>query len=273
MKTKQIHLLSLMIAVSINYNSIRAQENTLKKWNGSVINTISKTAISHATLASYSQVALYIANDAGEFHLSLPQNDSLRVTALGYQSETIVLQQSEKDSNGRITIKLTPISYEIKEVTIKGYKGIFDPLIFQKHLPEEELIQLNLPSYIGSRVSKLPPNERALMGKPSIGMILNPASLAYSLFSKRESSIRTLADAKANEIKLNHRDIVASKEIIAAISGFEGQELDDFLIYCNINLKIHPSDTGISASRKIENLLLQYNQERNDKENKESLQL
>ncbi|HKL72316.1 MAG TPA: carboxypeptidase-like regulatory domain-containing protein [Marinilabiliaceae bacterium] len=260
MKRKEIHLLSLIIAISLNHTSIRAQESTFKKWSGSVINTISQTAIPHATVASYSQVALYIANEAGEFLLSLPNNDSLRITALGYESQTVHLQKAEKDSTGRVIIRLTPISYQIKEVTIKGYKGIFDPLIFQKHLPEEELIQLNLPSYIGSRISKLPPNERALIGKPSIGMILNPASLAYSLFSKKESSIRTLADAKANEIKLNHRDIVASKEIIAAISGFEGQELDDFLIYCNINLKIHPSDTGISASRKIENLLLQYKQ-------------
>lgn len=265
MKNKEIHLLSLIIAISINHNSINAQEGELKKWSGTVINTISKTTIPHATIASYSQVALYIANEVGEFYLSLPLNDSLRITALGYQSQTVNLQQTEKDSEGKIIIKLSPISYQIKEVTIKGYKGIFDPLIFQKHLPEEDLIQLNLPSYIGSRISKLAPNERALAGKPSIGMILSPASLAYSLFSKRESSIRTLADAKAHEIKLSHRDMVASKEIITAISGFKDKELNDFIIYCNINLKIDPSDTGVSALRKIENLLLQYNQEKDGK--------
>src|SRR5690554_1721395 len=259
MKIKEIKLLCLAFAIFLNQNGIKAQGSTLKEWNGTIINAVSHKAISHATIASYSQISLFIANDEGQFHLSLPKNDSLRITALGYQSQTINLQQAEKDSAG-IIIRLIPISYQLKGVTIKGYKGIFDPLIFQKHLPEEEPIQLNLPSYIGSRISKLPPNERALMGKPSIGAILNPASLVYTLFSKRESSIRTLADTKANEIKLNHRDVVASKEIIAAISGFEGQELDDFIIHCNINLIIHPSDTGISASKKIENLLLQFKQ-------------
>ena len=262
MAKRRTQLLSLIIIITSHHIVVSGQETQLKKWSGTIINAVSHTVIPHATIASYSQVALYIANDAGQFLLTLPQNDSLRITALGYESQTTNLQEAEVDSVGRVIIRLTPISYQIKEVTIKGYKGIFDPLIFQNHLPEEELIQLNLPAHIGSQISKLPPNERALGGKPSIGMIFSPASLAYSLISKRENSIRTLADARANELKLNHRDRVASKEIIAAISDFEDKELDDFLIYCNINLKIYSSDTGVSALRKIEEILLTYKQEK-----------
>jgi hypothetical protein len=46
------------------------------------------------------------------------------------------------------------------------------------------------------------------------------------------------------------------------ISGFEGKELNDFIVYCNINLVITKNDNILSAIRKIELLLQKYNEER-----------
>lgn len=133
------HLIAIT-AVLINLAHLSGQNNSAIEWKGVVKNSIDQTLIPHATIASYSNVALYVANEEGKFILRLPKNDSIRVEAIGYQAETVNLQQAAKNSTGLITILLDPISYQIKEVTIKGYQGIIDPLIFQNHLPTKETL-------------------------------------------------------------------------------------------------------------------------------------
>ncbi|MGQ1945662.1 carboxypeptidase-like regulatory domain-containing protein [Geofilum sp. OHC36d9] len=238
---------------------VHSQQDSLVKVTGVIRAESSKAIIPHATIASYSRVVMFIANDEGRFSITVPQNDSLKFTALGFEPVTVRVIDLKVDSTKNIAVFLRQHSYAIKEVTVKGYNGIFDPLIFQKHLPEEELIQLNLPGNFGSRMSKLPPNERPLVGKPTVlSAVASPVSAAYSLFSKREKSLRHLTKARTQEIQWDHREAVAGRDVIAAVSGYKDEMLEAFLIYCNIHLKISPADTGTSATRKIEALLEEY---------------
>lgn len=238
---------------------VHSQQDSLVKVTGVIRAEASKAIIPHATIASYSRVVMFIANDEGRFTITVPRNDSLKFTALGFEPVTVRVIDAVLDSTGRLSVFLKQHSYAIKEVTVKGYNGIFDPLIFQKHLPEKELIQLHLPDNFGSRMSKLPPNERPLMGKPSIlSAVGSPVSAAYSLFSKREKSLRHLTKARTQEIQWDHREAVAGRDVIAAVSGYKDEMLEAFLIYCNLHLKILPADTGTSATRKIEALLKEY---------------
>jgi hypothetical protein len=245
---------------------VHSQQDSLVKVNGVIRAEASRAIIPHATIASYSRVAMFIANDEGRFTITVPQSDSLKITALGFEPVTLRVIDAVLDSTGRLSVFLKQHSYAIKEVTIKGYNGIFDPLIFQKHLPEKELIQLYLPDDFGSRVSELPPNERPLVGKPSIlSAAASPVSAAYSLFSKREKSLRHLAQSRTKEIQWDHREAVAGRDVIANVSGYKDEILEAFIIYCNIHLKILAADTGTSAARKIEALLNEYEELEKDR--------
>jgi hypothetical protein len=238
---------------------VQSQQDSLIKVNGIIREESSKALIPHATIASYSRVVMFIANEEGRFTITVPKNDSLKIMALGFDPVTVNLQNSVVDSTGALTVFLKQHSYAIKEVTVNGYNGIFDPLIFQNHLPEEEAMQLHLPDDIGSRMSDTPPNERPLMGNPSIlSAVVSPLSTAYSLFSQREKSLRHLAKARTQEIKWDHREAVAGRDVIAAVSGYKDEILEAFIIYCNVHLKILPADTGTSATLKIEVLLNEY---------------
>jgi len=244
---------------------VYSQQDSLVKVNGVIRAAASRAIIPHATIASYSRVAMFIANDEGQFTITVPQNDSLKITALGFEPVTIRVFDAVLDSTGTISVFLKQHSYAIKEVTVNGYKGIFDPLIFQKHLPEKELFQLYLPENFGSRMSELPANERSLVGKPTVlSAVASPLSTAYGLFSKREKSLRHLSKARTQEIKWDHREAVAGRDVIAAVSGYKGEILEAFIIYCNVHLKILPADTGTSATRKIEALLKEYEKLKKD---------
>jgi hypothetical protein len=230
-------------------------------WEGCVRNESGGAGLSHATIASFSYVVMYSTDEKGCFRVRLPLHDSIRVASLGFEPRTFVLSEQIPDSTGRMILPLTQISYQLKEVTIMHYTGIFDPLIFPKHIDEADKIHLNLPAHFGSQISKLPPDERPLMERSPVAAVASPVSFVYSVFSRRERSLKSLAEAKTNAMKWNHREAVAGRDVIQMISGFEGDMLEKFMIYCNIHLRIHASDTGASAINKITSLFEQFKEE------------
>ncbi|GAO28417.1 hypothetical protein [Geofilum rubicundum] len=94
-----------------------------------------------------------------------------------------------------------------------------------------------------------------------LGALLSPASFIQSKFSRAEKAKLRLPEAREAARVWNHKEAVAGREVIALISGYEGEALDRFVIYCNLHLKISASDNGVSATRKIEALLSRYQHE------------
>jgi hypothetical protein len=264
----QDHKLVLITICTIFLFPLNAlsQSDSLVIWRGCISGPDSHGEIPHATIASYKQVARYISDEKGCFVLRLPYNDSIRIAALGFEARTIVLNQQRPDSTNRLQIELKQQSFDIKEVTVKGYQGIFDPLIFPRHLDDAKKINLHLPAHIGSQVSDIPPHERADAGSMGIlGALVSPASFIRSQFSRSEKSKLRLPEAREEARVWNHKEAVAGRQVIALISGYNGEALDRFVIYCNLHLKISASDNGVSATRKIEALLSRYQSEEQNK--------
>lgn len=224
--------------------------------------------IPKATIASYSKITSFVVNEEGCIKLSLPVEDSIRVVSMGFEAKTVVLNQADTYHTGNIIVKLSHNFYQLKEVNIYGYQGILDPMIFPKFEDDSPKIDLHLPSNFGSQISKLPPNERPDVGNMGVmGAIFSPASFIYSKFSKTENSKLSLQEARAEQKHYQFRDQIAGPDIIAMISGFEGKELNDFIVYCNKNLKISNADNIIMAINKIELLAKKYKEEKGIQKN------
>ncbi|MDR2928520.1 MAG: carboxypeptidase-like regulatory domain-containing protein [Cytophagaceae bacterium] len=237
---------------------VTGQDETTIYFKGRVINGDTREPIPNAVVAVYSKTALYSTNSEGAIRLTLDKNDSVRIVVLGFSSETYQINALRPDTTGFVNMPVYPVSYTIREVTVKGYKGFLDPTIFP-HREDEYKLDINLPSDIGSNMSKLPPSERLLMENPSvIEAIFTPASFIYSRFSKEQKSIRQLAHDKAVERTLNRLDDFINAETIALISGYEGEELQKFIMYCNANINIRHNDTGASVTLRIKELLKKY---------------
>lgn len=233
-----------------------AQQPDLVLFSGCVFSDDGVSRLPHATIASYSQVKIYTADERGCFRIYLPAKDSVRVTAIGFEPRTYVLSAFTHNSAQQHHLTLKQHSYMIKEVTIKPSDGIFDPLIFKKHLDDSDGIQLNLPKEIGSRMSKVPLSERP---EPPASLA-SPVSLIYRTVSGKKSPTVSFEKARNLNAEWNKREAVAGREVIAQISGLEGTQLDAFIVYCNVHLVITDHDTGVSASQKIEALFEIYKQ-------------
>lgn len=249
----------IFVFFAITFIPSLAQTPHAVSWKGRVVHAQTGEPIPNAVIAVFSQVVVYSADEQGEFRIALLPNDSVRVAALGFEAATYTVQQSPTNDNGLAVLKLYPVSYKLKEVEVKGYRGILDPLIFPQLADDKPKIELNLPSHFGSRMSKTPPNERPLMAKPTpLSAVFSPLSFGYSVFSKEEKSKRNLIKARYQEHIWDRLDNLANRETLAMVSGFEGEALDDFVIYCNLHLKLNSFDNGASAVQKIEQLLKKY---------------
>lgn len=252
-------LVFIVVFLTIIFVTTLAQTPNTVSWKGKVVNAQTGDPIPNAVIAVFSQVVVYSADEQGEFRIALLPNDSVRVAALGFEAATYTVQQSPNNDNELAVLKLYPVSYKLKEVEVKGYRGILDPLIFPQLADDKPKIELNLPSHFGSRMSKTPPNERPLMAKPNpLSAVFSPLSFGYSVFSKEEKSKRNLIKARYQEHIWDRLDNLANRETLALVSGLDGEALDDFVIYCNLHLKLNSFDNGASAIQKIEQLLKKY---------------
>lgn len=261
--TRVCFIIGLFFCFSLLYS----QENETISWKGVVVNGSTGEPVPNAVLAVFSQVSMYSTDDNGAFRIALLPTDSVRVLAMGFKASTYLVRNMPESPEGVVTLTLNQVSYSLKGITVKGYKGLLDPLIFPEFEDGTPKIDLFLPSNIGSKMSIIPPQERLLMEKPSVlAAVVSPVSFAYSVFSKREKSLINLVEAKAKDKEWEKNNTYADRETIAVLSGFEGEELDAFVIYCNVNLKIGSYDNGASVAAKIKTLLEKFKdlQHKND---------
>ncbi len=228
---------------------------------GKVVDATTNGPIAHAQIASYELVALFVADSVGRFRITLSADDSVRVSAIGYHPKKFKVAEQITDSIR--TIRLKPLSYALKGVTIRGYRGILDPLIFPKHHDPTPKIELNLPSWIGSRTNPIPPSERELMPSPSIYQaVKSPLSFVYSKLNRRERTLRKLHKIKADNRSRSAWEEALSANRIALWSQLRGEELEQFIYYCNTHISVSQNDTELTLQGKVNRLLEDFKDRR-----------
>ena len=247
----------LFILLFLTHLVTKGEENNTIFWRGRVVNGDTGEPVPNAVVAVYSKNTLYSADIDGLVRLRLQKDDSVRVVVLGYIPETFHIEKLKPDSTGYATMKIYHASYQLKEVTVKGYRGFLDPHFFPKFEDDEPKVEMNLGD-IGSKMSDLPPNEQPI-GEPSVLMaITSPMLYIYTRFSKEQKQIRELSRVKYREKNENKLNNYISSDAIATITGFEGDELQNFIVYCNEHLKFNHKDNGASITVKIEAILEKY---------------
>jgi hypothetical protein len=221
---------------------------------GLVVNALTNRPVPNAQVVSYGLVKVFVADTLGFFRIEVLPDDSIRATSIGYYPQNFKVAHCKVDS-GINMIALQPVSYAIREVTIRGYQGIFDPSIFPKRKDPGPQINLHLPSWIGSQTNPLPPSERELMHSPSIPQaVISPVSFVYSKLSRHERSLRKLHQIKLTQDSRRVWEEILSDSRMGQWVDLEGEELDRFIIYCNIQILVSHRDTELTLYQKVMDL-------------------
>lgn len=189
-----------------------------------------------------------ISDTNGTFNMLVSIGDTLIITALGYYGKTFKVLSIHR--NTKVPIYLNIRSYEIDELrfsmprTYSGFKKAFLEVEPEKDLPMAELPRYNPyirpklldTNYIYSRSFK----------------IFHPISGFYYNNNKEEQSKRKVRYLQEQQLHQAEVDAKYNNEIIQRITGFSGDTLMNFNLYCSFSFNYLYMSTELEIVEEIE---------------------
>ncbi len=232
---------------------------TQQVWlHGKVVTRGDERNIPLAQVASYKKMNVFAADSLGEFKIILDANDSIKVFALGFEARIFYLDSLNVDPDQMYVFPLESTSYHIKQVNInsnKHYMDYQDKLKMMRSKQMEMALMLPADIELGRQpdvpVDILP----TYKGNPPIlAAFFQPANVIYYYTSKTEKQKRKMMKL----LKYEKQRQMMTIEMLREVSGYEGAELDSFIVYCNAHIKFSEMDTPLSIKYKVVDLFNEY---------------
>jgi len=239
---------------------VYAQTDSTVWINGKVIDSSSGKPVPYANIASYSQHLMYAADSTGSFYIQLPFKDSVKVVVLGYTSKVFRIDSVSNRNEDISFLPLSQSSIMLNNVDVNLHRGFFSSdKEFETKGKEFEDSDLHLPGDIvmyDKSKDIIPASYKPVFKRrpPMAAFFFHPISYITYFTSKRERSKRRISKI----IYSQKKKVQLSNDVIKEISGFEDDELEQFIIYCNKNIKINTNDTESTLNRKVFLALEEY---------------
>ncbi len=229
------------------------QESTSLVWVKLLVkDEANSKAIEGAQVISYETYQRFVTDSVGTFRHVFKSTDSLKVFGLSYEGKVIKVKEFIDNPDG-MTISLPRRSYMIQEVEVSTNE-------MHLHLPEG--IELG-------KKSDTPPALRSddfSKKPPVLAALVSPISYVHYHTSKREKRKRNAKRMLAQEKEQDKINLFYNPEIIKEVSGYDkGDTLTNFIIYCNIHLKLSSRDNPLLVKEKIKALKLEFEQKNENK--------
>ncbi len=186
-----------------------------------------------------------VSNAEGFFFLRFDRQDTLELSALGFEKQQLYLGDTATADNYDVNIRLSEKTYTLENITVLAYKDeeAFRRAILaldEKDLPKETP-KIRIPgSYEGPHIEKRP-------GAAS------PLSFLYDRFSKRARYER---EARQAQQDYDYRKKLSGKynrDLVGKVTGLQDEQLEEFMAQCRLE------DTFIEKSNEYE-IILAINQ-------------
>ncbi len=226
--------------------------------HGKVVRESDQQAIPLAQIASYKKLNMFAADSLGEFRVILDANDSIKVIALGFEPCIFHLDSLTIDADVMYIFSLEQTSYQIQQVDINSnihYNAYMDRL--KDHKSKREEMDLMLPEDIKlGEEPEIPADIRPDYNEPPpvYVAVVAPFSFIDYYTSKTDRRKRRYMKLLNTEKQRN----MLTVHLMAEVSGLEGDALEDFMIYCNANIKMNRKDTPLSIRYKVIDLYNAY---------------
>ncbi len=213
-----------------------------------VKDSVDNKLIENAQIVSYESMIIYATDEKGEFRNTFSKSDSLKVFGLGYSPQVIRVSEFN-DSVQQKVIHLGRKIYMIGTVDVASDRELHLNLPKDINLGGED----DLPAALkGDSYNKKP---------PVMAAVVNPLSYVNYYTSKREREKRDMRRVLVQNEEQEKIKEFYNRDIVKEVSGYEGEMLDKFMIYCNINIKLSPDSNPIFIRMKIAELLEKFEEE------------
>ncbi|GJM28117.1 MAG: hypothetical protein DHS20C17_07520 [Cyclobacteriaceae bacterium] len=219
--------------------------------SGKVIDADSLTPIPSVFIYTASEEGGAITNENGFFSINFNATDTLVFSAVNYQSTFYILPDSLRQGRPYIEVAMEIRTIKLKPLVVKGHlnpaavRRYLDNVNNRKREENQPNIYRNKPH---SEPITTPAGRKHTVSlgtstRPEGGAALEGALTGLAnLFNKRaqqQKRIAALLEAKQNrEAQKAYQDFISTKfnqQVVAEATGLNGQQLDDFLQYCNLS--------------------------------------
>lgn len=149
---------------------------------------------------------------SGKFEMRMLKSDTLLVGSIGYVTQPLCFKDSVKRDIYNVRVRLRPLRYALREVEIFSERALREI--------HEELEALHY-------------DERELR-TTGVNAFASPITALYQLWSKREKSIRKLAELENEERKRELLKELFKRYVDYEIINLSDESFDDFIDFCKV---------------------------------------
>ena len=224
---------------------LSAQKRTV--FRGDIFDLQSDLPLENVCVHNISTGMATFTNHNGHFAISIKGYDTLIFTHVGYGLEHLIVSDSMTDKNNRCRILMSMKSIMLKEFTFYALKPY--PLFLED--VAKEAVAMEKP------ISLSETEKADATAKLNPAMIVShPVTFLYEKFSRTAKMNRLYAYLSNHEEEVARLSDKFSVELVSELTGFSGEELEDFLNYCSFSYyKLIESDAAV-----IRELILQKKQ-------------
>ncbi|MEZ5198656.1 MAG: carboxypeptidase-like regulatory domain-containing protein [Bacteroidales bacterium] len=189
-------------------------------------------------------------NREGQFVIHVAQNDTIKLTSIGYRTTYYIIQQVNEYSLNK-TFILDKDTVNLSEVVIYPYPSTYKAL-------KREFIALELDEE--TPLIDLHLDKAGISPQPSTGATISgPFSLIYDKLSRHGKLQRKFErSTKQDEIRLQVSNIYNSS-LVADITGLKDEQLiEDFMKFCKLEPEFILNSTSYQIHMAIHDCYIEF---------------
>lgn len=218
------------------------------KVSAQVLDDLSGLPVPYANVINQRVRGGTITDKEGKFTLQADPSDTLTFKSIGYIDKRVPVSEILKEN---AIITMAPVRYELTGVEITG-----------------EGRKVNLSGLPEAKMSKTPSELRGEFDKKPgvLAALFHPTSYLYYKFNKEEKEKRNTILAIKSDREWQLFSLVYNKEIAGRLTGLEGDELDNFMVYFNAFSNLRFSATTYEVEKRVKEVFAEYmaKQKQND---------
>jgi len=211
---------------------------------GQVVDEASKEAIGYVQVLIMRIRGGTMTDATGKFSIQADPMDTITFKSLNYKDKRVPVSEITQGENGVAIITLSSARILLNQVEVQAS----GPKVNMNGIPVGKSV--NVPVELRSNY---------FASKPKVlAALTNPLSYASYYLSKDEKEKRTALTAIHSEKDWQILSLVYNKEIIQKISGYTGDALEDFMLYCNAFNALPVNANTYDVEKRIRELLVEY---------------
>ena len=232
----------LFVIVSVLVIHAQEMDVYLVNIRGKVVDIETGNSIPYAHVINPSQHSGTTTNADGDFSINMLTEDTLLIKAIGYGDYRFHPEEFPPLNHYELRIK--PIRFSVGEVTVEAENGL------KKSLGLPDAKPLDIPVELrGNAFNEKPPWYAAFV---------SPISFAQYFLSSKEKGKRELYSAIKEGEQWSQYAVNFNLPKIKKLTGLDGTDADEFMIYCNMNNRLPYDATPMQIDFQIMDLFFKY---------------